>query len=148
MKNNQKSKAMVMMSIALLVALISAVVLVGCKGKNILGVSNETGHKTDLKTKEENIAAYNKAKGYKVVMNSGVGFGIYVPQKDRENNRAFFHNLNKQSKLNGYDFSSYLDKPLQYVAMAIESNNTLKIFRFYLQEQIWRVWIDSSNQDH
>lgn len=99
-------------------------------------------------TKEESIDAYNKSQGYQVAMNSGIGCDIYVPKKERENNQAFFDGINEQSRSNGYDFSSYLDKPLQYVSMAIEGNDTAKDVSFLCyQEQIVGVWTDASNED-
>lgn len=111
-------------------------------------LAGKTTNKTET-TKEKSIDAYNDSKGYKVVMNSGVGFDIYIPQKERENNQSFFDNLNKQSRLNGYDFSAYLDKPLCYTAMAINSDDSTKDITFLCHdEQIVGVWIDASNKEH
>jgi len=101
--------------------------------------------------KEENVDAYIKSKGYKVCVNSGIGFDIYIPSKERESKKEFFDNLNEESRLNGYDFSSYLDKPLQYLAMAIESDDSSKVkdisFLCY-QDKIVGVWLYSSNKEH
>ncbi len=134
--------------------MIMLVVLAGC-GPTTPGSTPENAPSSALTdratqhTQEENIAAYIKAQGYEAVMNSGIGFDVYIPKKDRENNRAFFANLNEQSKLNGYDFSDYLDKPLQYVAMAIDSEGTTKDISFLCSNgQIVGVWIDSSSREH
>ncbi len=82
-------------------------------------------------------------------MNSGIGSDIYVPLKDRENNQAFFDHLNEQSRLNGYDFFGYLDKPLQFVSMAIEHNNIFENISFLCyQEQIVGVWTDASDENY
>ncbi|MDD2620343.1 MAG: DUF4825 domain-containing protein [Syntrophomonadaceae bacterium] len=52
----------------------------------------------------------------------------------------------KKSMLNGYDFSNYLDKPLQYVSMAIKSNNAHEEISFLCcQEKIVGVWLDPPN---
>lgn len=100
--------------------------------------------------KEESIEDYIESKGYEVYMNSGIAFDIYVPKKDRQNNQAFFNNLNKQSIANGYDFASYLDKPLQYSAMAIQNNHKVKHISFLslsCPEQIVGIWTNSSDDD-
>lgn len=99
-------------------------------------------------TKEERIAAYIKAKDYEAVPNSGVGYRIYVPKKDREDHKAFFDHLNRQSRLNGYDFAGYLDKPLDYAALAINSPDATQAISFLcFQEQIVGVWTDSSPRE-
>lgn len=153
--NNKKRLLMIFCVLILLTT--AGGMLVGCNesanvpstsanDKNKAAIDNQTD---SIHSKEENIEAYLQSKGYKMQMNSGMGFDIYVPSIDREKNQAFFNSLNNKSMPNGYDFSSYLDKPLQYVAAAIEDNGIYKDINFLCcQEQIVGVWVDVSNKEH
>lgn len=153
LSNAKRKKRITAVSLLLFLIMISSL-NIGCNSTK----SEDEVKKVDLldstvektyETKEENIEAYNESKGYQIAMNSGIGFDIYVPQKDRENNQEFFNNLNEKSMLNGYDFSSYLDKPLTYVAMAIESNDIHEEEISFLcyKEKIVGVWIDPCNKE-
>jgi len=104
-----------------------------CSG--FLGCDKQKAESTDQGVEEiigdtETIDSYIESKGYKVYMNSGIGFDIYLPEKERETNKAFLEDLISKSMLNGYDFSNYLNMPLQYTAMAIEGDDHCKDISF------------------